>query len=466
MAATSPPAPPTPPPGRPPVAPVVRAPSRSGRMLAAGALVVVVLLVAVLVLGGGGGADYALVLPDAGQLVNGDQVQVGGVPVGTVKKIELTPQNKARVTIHVNSSLTPLHTGTTVQIRVPSLSGVANRYIALTPGPNNHPSISAGSTLPTSDINQVVDIDQLFNIFNAKTRQGLKNVVQGSAAQYQGAGPQLNTSTKYFNPALTATDHLFAELTRDQQVFTSFLVESSKALTTIAAHKDSLSSLIGNANTTFKAIGDQQTSFGQGLKQLPVALQQGNKTFAQLVPTLAALRQLVDVSKPNTKTLGPFFARLRPLLSEATPVLHNLSQAVTQPGSNNDLTDAAFALPGLAKALSSGSPHAVDALRQSVPVTAFFGPYSPELQGFVRDFGQGASYYDANGHYARITPAFDDFTLDSNNNLTPTDPAQGLAGLRTSQLRRCPGSGAASTADGSAPFTDAGQLSCDPTQKP
>ena len=63
-----------------------------------------------------------------------------------------------------------------------------------------------------------------------------------------------------------------------------------------------------------------------------MALRQGNQTFAQLLSTLAALRRLVDVSKPDTKTLGPFFAHLRPLLSEATPVLHNLSQAINRPG--------------------------------------------------------------------------------------------------------------------------------------
>jgi phospholipid/cholesterol/gamma-HCH transport system substrate-binding protein len=435
-------------------------------MLAVGAIVLVVLIVLYLLFGGGGGANYKLLFSDANQLVNGDQVQVGGVPVGTVKNIVLTADNRALVTINVNSSLTPLHQGTTAQVRVPSLSGVANRYIALTPGPNSNPSLSAGSTLPTSAAKGVVDLDQLFNVFNKMTRKGLSNFIQGSAAQYQGVGPQLNTATRYFSPALAATAHLFAELTRDQQTFTSFIVESSKALTTIGAHAPQLSSLIGHADTTFQAIGDQQANFANGLHQLPVTLRQGNQTFAQLVPTLAALRQLVDVSKPNTKTLGPFFAHLRPLLSEATPVLHNLSQAVDQPGSANDLTDAALALPGLAKALSTGSPDAVDALRQSVPVTAFFGPYSPELQGFVRDFGQGAAYYDANGHYARVAPVFDDFSLDSHNNLTPTSPAQGLSGLRTSQLRRCPGSASAPTADGSAPFTDGGQLTCDPTNTP
>ncbi len=48
-----------------------------------------------------------------------------------------------RITVNVESSLAPLHQGTTAEIRVPSLSSVANRYIALSPGPNNRPSPSS-----------------------------------------------------------------------------------------------------------------------------------------------------------------------------------------------------------------------------------------------------------------------------------------------------------------------------------
>ena len=116
-------------------------------------------------------------------------MQVGGVPVGSVTNIILTHDFKARITIHVDSSLTPLHEGTTSQVRVPSLSSVANRYIALTPGPNNNPALwPAGSTLPASATREVVDLDQLFNTLNPKTRKGLQQVIQGSAEQYVGAG--------------------------------------------------------------------------------------------------------------------------------------------------------------------------------------------------------------------------------------------------------------------------------------
>ncbi len=72
-------------------------------------------------------------------------------------------------------------------------------------------------------------------------------------------------------------------------MFTSFLVETAKAVTTIGARKESLADLIENQNTTFEAIGSDQQQLAQGLKQLPVTLHQGNKTFAELPATFAAL---------------------------------------------------------------------------------------------------------------------------------------------------------------------------------
>jgi phospholipid/cholesterol/gamma-HCH transport system substrate-binding protein len=473
MATATPPrppaSPPPPAPGGPPLPPAGRArasSSRATRSLAAGALALVVLIVAYLLFAGGGGTTYQLLFAEANQLVRGDQVQVGGVPVGSIKNIVLTKNFQALVTIHVDSSLTPLHEGTTAQVRVPSLTSVANRYIALTPGPNNRPALPAGATLPTSATHGTVDLDQLFNTFNPQTRRALQEVLQGSAEQYAGTNPDFRLSVKYFSPSLESANHIFAELTKDQATFTSFLVESAKALTTIGDHGEQLSGLVENANTTFKAVGSQQQNLLQSLHELPVTLHEGNKTFTALPPTLDALTQLVEVSKPDTKELPLLFSRLTSLLKTGTPVVSDFSQAIDKPGPNNDLTDAILAVPTLAKVLATSSPNNVTALKESVPITAPFGPYSPDLEGLIRDFGEGAGYYDANGHYARVEPLFDDFSLGGNNTLTPVTPQQGLAGLKTGQLRRCPGAATQPAADGSSPFIDSALLGCDPSETP
>ncbi|MHB8235374.1 MAG: MlaD family protein, partial [Solirubrobacteraceae bacterium] len=100
MATTTPPSSPTtPPPRDPPARPVGPGRGRFVRPLAVGSLVVVVLIVLYIVFAGGGSSTYKLEFAEADQLVRGDQVQVGGVPVGSVKDIELTHDFKALITI-------------------------------------------------------------------------------------------------------------------------------------------------------------------------------------------------------------------------------------------------------------------------------------------------------------------------------------------------------------------------------
>jgi phospholipid/cholesterol/gamma-HCH transport system substrate-binding protein len=472
VATTSPPrppaAPPPPPSGLPPRRPRERAP-RTGtlRALAFGALALVVLVVAYLVFVRPSGASYTLEFANSDELVRGDDVEVGGVPVGSVTNIELTHDFKALVTIHVESSLVPLHHGTVAQVRTPSLTTVADRYIHLSLGPNNYPAYPSGARLPASVTREVTDIDQLFDTLNPKTRKGLQGFIQGTAEQYEGEGKAFSVSTEYFPAALTAANHFFSELVSEQPVFTSFLVEGAKAVTTIAARQESLADLIENQNKAFQAIGLEQEDLAKGLKQLPVTLNQGNKTFSELPATFAALGELVEASRPTTKPLTTLLERLRPLLTTATPVVHNFSQVFSRPGPDNDLTDLVRALPVLAKRLTTASPVTVKALQESVPITAVFGPYAPDLAGTLRTFGAGAGYYDADGHYAHINPVFPSFTLGENSTLHPaSSPQAALAGLETGQLRRCPGAATEPAEDRSSPFTDGELLDCDPTETP
>src|SRR6185437_7128321 len=197
------------------------------------------------------------------------------------------------------------------------------------------------------------------NTLDPKTRKGLAEFIQGNAAQYVGAGKELGESTEYFGPFLSASNHFFAELVRDQPVFTHFLIETAKAVTTIGARAPQLSSLIENANTTFTAIGNQQESFAKGLKELPVTLQEGNNTFKKLPATFKALETLVVASKPTTQPLIKLLNHLNSLVQTGQEPITNFSEAFSRPGPNNDLTDIALVLPKLYKQLTTASPAVV-----------------------------------------------------------------------------------------------------------
>ena len=105
------------------------------RPAAIGALILIAIGIIVLLLSSGGnGNHYRLLFQTGGQLVKGNQVLIGGAPVGSVDDIKLTDSGQAQVDISVNR---PLHEGTSAIIRATSLSGIANRYVSLQPGPDN-----------------------------------------------------------------------------------------------------------------------------------------------------------------------------------------------------------------------------------------------------------------------------------------------------------------------------------------
>jgi phospholipid/cholesterol/gamma-HCH transport system substrate-binding protein len=417
----------------------------------------------------GGGHEYTLVFENAGQLVKGDNVQIGGRAVGTVTSIELTENNQAAIGISVEEPYAPLREGTQAIIRLTSLSGIANRYVALTPGPDASKTLGDNARLDTASTTTAVDLDQIFNTLDPDARKDLQGVIEGFKTQFEGKGDKANASAQYFNPLLSSARRLVNETTQDEAALTEFLVNSSRTMTAIAERRDDLADLVGNANATTGAIAAENRALSEALALLPTTLRRGNSTFVNLRATLDDLDPLVADSKPATKDLAPFLRELRPLVRDAKPTIADLSTLLRRPGTNNDLVEATRKLPGFQRVASPSFKSGTGALQKSQPVLEFLRPYIPELVGWFRDFGSGSANYDANGHYARIQPIFNAFQFDETAvgppQLVPLPVAQRLDGLQTGILRRCPGAASQPAQDGSAPFRDSGgNLDCDPTQ--
>ncbi len=441
------------------------------RVASGGALLVGLVLVLVVLFGGSSGHSYHLLFQNGGQLVSGNQVLVAGQPIGKVDDVSLTDDAQAEVTISVDESL---HQGTTAVIRATSLSGIANRYVSVTPGPNNAPELEDGATLTGEHTTSPVDLDQLFDTFRPNTRAALRNVIQGSAALYDGHTQGAQQSYKYFAPALSSSRRLFAELTSDNEAFKQFLVEGSKTLNAIAERRNDLSALTANANQALGAIASQNDALDRSLVAFPPALRQANTTFVNLRATLDDLTPLVNESKPATKDLAPFLRKLRPVAERSVPVVNNLRLAVSRPGKHNDTTDALRELPQVEHRASKTVPRAIASLNASQPTIEFTRPYAPDLMGFLTKFGEVSSYYDANGHYARVSTAQANpfhYCAPGDTNpqctggggpyttgqLAPIPPSQQFNDLAFGNFTRCPG-GATQPIAGSNPFTDDGNL--------
>jgi phospholipid/cholesterol/gamma-HCH transport system substrate-binding protein len=421
----------------------------------------------------GNGYEYRFDFVDAGQLVTGDLVRIGGTPAGKINAIRLTSNGQAQLDVSIDASFGPLRQGTTATIRAQSLVGVASRYIDVSPGPSFGHALADDAELPTTNTSGIVDVDELFNALDADTRQGLRRLIRGFAAWYAGKSQQANLSAQYFPPALQAYARLFSQIDADTPTLVQFIDKANQALGAIDARAPQLTDSISQARTTAQALAGENRALSQALVALPGALRTGSATFQRLrVSTLPALSRLVAATKPVTAPLGPFLTKLQPVLNEAVPTFSELRTIFNRPGPNNDLLDALRDLPPLAAAVSSDFPRAINALRQSTPIFEFVRPYIPDLVGWVSGWDGLFATYDANGHYARTVPVFDAFSFQGNpqgGTLTPKPPnLRGSGGaLKTGFLFRCPGSAIVPPSDHSAPFVDNGAMSnphCRPSE--
>jgi phospholipid/cholesterol/gamma-HCH transport system substrate-binding protein len=438
------------------------------------ALVAAAVLVVLLLFGGDNGTKYKLLFETGGQLVPGNQVLVGGQPIGTVDDISLTEDAQAQVDITVDQ---PLHEGTTAVIRATSLSGIANRYVAISPGPDSEPEIAADSTLPASRTTAPVDLDQLFNTLDERTRKGLSDFIQGQAAVYTGNTEAARATYKYFAPSLQASERLFAELTRDQQALSQFLVTGSKVFGVLADRGEDLSELTSNANQAFGAIAAENAAFSRDLELLPPTMRQANTTFVNLRAALDDLDPLIADTKEVMPELAPFLRRVRPVVSDSVPVFRNLTRALVSPGANNDLVDALRLAPGVRNQARKSVQPTLAALSDSQHLIEFSRPYSPELFGVIGKLGAAAGYYDFNGHFVRVQPAGGN-VFDFNEATNVLDPIplsaqyDAFDALGFAPQIRCPGAATQPNAGWPSPtdhpFLDDGALDgeCQPSDVP
>jgi phospholipid/cholesterol/gamma-HCH transport system substrate-binding protein len=438
------------------------------RVAAVVGLAAVVIALGVILFGGDGGHKYNLLFQNASQLVADNQVLIGGQPVGSVESIELTDDNLAEVKISVEQEL---HEGSTAVVRATSLSGVANHYVSIEPGPNDNPPLADGATLGLAETTTPADLDQLFNSFPKKVRRGFADFIQGQAAFYAGRGKDANVAAKYFGPSLNRTNAFVGELNADERLFEDFVVNSGKLATAVAERGDNLSNAISNASTAFGAIARQNVAFSQTLERLPPVFRQSNTTFVNLRAAIDDLEPLVNTAKPATKELAPFLTELRPIFQKLVPFTHYLREASSKPGPANDTVDLLRLLPPVERQASRAFPHAEAGVEAFQPDLNAFRAYVPDLFNGLGKAGQIAGYYDGNGHYVRSAFAAQNLFKYNGGSLEPITKAQQneFFGSSPPVHRRCPGGATQSAPDGSNPFVGDGGVdpsTCNPNDAP
>ena len=401
--------------------------------------------------------DVTVTVASASQLVKGDQVKVGGVPVGKISGIGLADDGRAVLKLSLRDrSLTPLHEGTKAIIRSTSLAGIANRYVAIFPGPNNAPEIPSGGQIPAEDARAEVDLDAVLNTLGPAAQEDLHQLVKaGSGLITPQAEKQANDGLRALNPALSQSAATARQIIGDEPAFERFILESANVVSTVASRPQDLDQAVGNVSGAISALASHSQDLDRTLVKLPDTLRSANTTLVNVRATLADLRPALRDAGPAAPLLSQLLTKLSPVAQRALPIVARTQQAVDRPGSRADLLGVVQGFGPLAKQAVPAFGSLTKTLNDAMPVVREARPYTPDvIGGLVNGFGgTTAGYYDANGHYARISFQGSPYSLDNLGSLVPAPPnAHGLTGYEKGVTRRCPGSAAQTAPDNSNPY--------------
>jgi virulence factor Mce-like protein len=248
---------------------------------------------------------YRVTIPfkEATQLAAESDVRISGVNVGKVKSISLADNGLADATIEVDSQYAPIPDNTRAILRQKTLLG--ETYVELTPGNRNGPTLPEGGTLPTAQVSQAVQLDEIFRTFNARTRQAFKVWMQGSAAALNHRGADLSAAIAELGPFAEETNRLLRVLDSQQHAVTGLVHNGGEVFHALSERKGQLRGLIENSNAVFQTTARRNADLEQIFQILPTFQRESRATLQRLDSFAANTDPLVRQLQPAAKELSP-----------------------------------------------------------------------------------------------------------------------------------------------------------------
>lgn len=426
-----------------------------GLVIAALALAVVALAVVLT----SAGSTYVLhaEFSDAGQLVSGDRVTVGGHQVGSVGPITLNPHGLADVQLDISdSSITPLRRGTVATIGELSLTGVANRFVSLSPGPGG--TIPSGGTLPETQTRGIVDLDTLLDAMTPRVRRALDGFLASGA--YLVARPtasELNSASAYLAPAASQTGELVRQVAADDGSLSQLVTSTARVAGALALPSTQLGTAVSSTAAALREVASQRAALEDTLARAPGVLRQATGVLGRVNGALPVIDPALVALEPVAARARAFLSALLPAAREAVPTVRAVQALV--PSAEAALS----ALPAAERQATPAIGSLTRALVKITPILSGLRPYAPDVvAGFFNGTdGAPSGLYDANGHYlqteALVQGGGSSLTGLANllSGTTSGAPAGPLpaGGERTELLAPCPGGGNPPAADRSNPWT-------------
>jgi virulence factor Mce-like protein len=264
-------------------------------------------------------------LPSAANLVKGNEVRIGGTRVGIVSAIKALrhPNGSvdALVEMKLQTSVKPLPLDSTVLVRPRSALGL--KYVEITKGTPGHGGFRDGARIPISRARpRPVEIDQVFNTFDAKTRAAARTNLREFGNGLAGRGADLNRAIGALGPLLRDLRPVMRNLADPRTGLRNFFVQLGNAARIVAPAAEQQAELFRNLDITFGALADVARPYIQEtISGGPPALDEAVRSFRVQRPFLANATGLFRELRPGVRALRPAARDLADAFVVGTPTL-------------------------------------------------------------------------------------------------------------------------------------------------
>jgi phospholipid/cholesterol/gamma-HCH transport system substrate-binding protein len=286
----------------------------------------------------------------------GQTVDVAGVPVGEIKKVELR-DGRAVVTMSIKQKYSHLIKRDATLLLRPK-TGLKDMIVEMDPGKPAAPAVKDGYTIPVSQTKPDVNLDEILSQLDRPTRTYLRLLVAGGAEGLKNNGPGLSNTLRRFEPLSRDVGRISGAIAQRRQNLGKLVHNLQLLITAIGGKDKDLSELVVSQNAVFEAFANEDAKLRETLRLLPnalsttrTALTKSTAATDQLEPTLRKLRPGARALADAQRSLRPFARQttpvvrdqLRPFARKATPPVEHLRPA---------LGNLAKATPNLTKTFS------------------------------------------------------------------------------------------------------------------
>jgi virulence factor Mce-like protein len=252
---------------------------------------------------------YALTveLPDAANLVRGNDVRIAGVRVGAITSIAPrqdphTGAAIARLDLKLQPSAGPLPVDSTVIVR--SRSALGLKYLEVVRG-SAATTLPSGATLPLANARpEPVELDQVLNMFDARTRAASQANLVSFGDTFAGRGTGLNATIGQLTPLLRDLAPVAQNLAAPQTRLAHLFEALNRAAAQVAPVAETQAGLFRNLDATFAQLAGVARPFiQQSIQNAPPALEQAIRSFASERPFIAKTTNFMRLLRPSAQAL-------------------------------------------------------------------------------------------------------------------------------------------------------------------